>query len=84
MEIKKYSSFEAIEKELEILKLEKDIHYKKLVFDIQETKELLTLSGLISGFLGSYKTVLTNSCAIILNVAIPKIIKWFKKKKRGN
>lgn len=84
MEIKKYSSFEAIEKELEILKLEKDIHYKKLVFDIQETKELLTLSGLISGFLGSYKTVLTNSCAIILNVVIPKIIKWFKKKKRGN
>lgn len=84
MEIKKYTSFEVIDRELEVLKLEKELQYEKLVFNLQEAKELVTVGGLISGFLGSYKTILTYSCNLILNVAIPRIIKWFKKKKRGD
>ena len=43
MEIKKYTSFEAIDRELEVLKLEKELQYEKLVFSLQEAKELVTL-----------------------------------------
>ena len=42
METKKYSSYAQIERELEILKIEKEINYQKLVFSIQKTKENLT------------------------------------------
>ena len=39
MEIKKYSSFDEIEIELKILKLEKEISFQKLIWNIQKIKE---------------------------------------------
>ncbi|HEU0125365.1 MAG TPA: DUF6327 family protein, partial [Flavobacterium sp.] len=39
MEKKKYSSYAEIDKDLEILKLEKDINYQKLKLSFQKTKE---------------------------------------------
>jgi hypothetical protein len=55
METKRYSSYAAIESDLEILKLEKEISYQKLVLSIQRTKEQITPQNIVSGFLEPYK-----------------------------
>jgi hypothetical protein len=81
---KKYASYDQIELELQILKLEKEINYQKLVFSIQKTKESITPQNLLNGFLGSYKSSLSASYGSILNIAIPYIIKWYQNKKRGD
>ena len=81
---KKYASYDQIELELQILKLEKEINYQKLVFSIQKTKESITPQNLLNGFLGSYKSSLSSSYGSILNIAIPYIIKWYQNKKRGD
>ena len=39
METKKYTSYAEIEHDLEILKLEKEIHYKKMQLSFEKTKE---------------------------------------------
>lgn len=83
MEIKKYSSYAQIENELEILKLEKELNYQKLVSSVQKTKDSLTLQNMVGGFLGSYKSVLSNSYVTILKTVLPYIISWIINKKRG-
>jgi hypothetical protein len=84
METKKYSSYAQIEKDLEILKLEKEIEYQKLVLSFQKTKESFTPQGIVSNFLNSYKTIFSNSYMDIINIALPYLIKWILKKKRDN
>jgi hypothetical protein len=84
MEIKKFSSFEAIDKELEILKLERELNYEKLVLSIYMTKDKLKPKALFSELLGSYKSILSSSFSLLLSAAIPYIINWFKNKKRGD
>ena len=39
MEKKKYSSYAEIERDLEILKVEKEIYYQKMLLSIDKTKE---------------------------------------------
>ena len=55
MEIKKYSSFDEIEIELKILKLEKEISFQKLIWNIQKIKEDLSLQSIIMQVIKSYK-----------------------------
>jgi len=50
METKKYSSYASIDHDLEILKLEKEISYQKLVLSIQKTKDTKTPENIVSGF----------------------------------
>lgn len=38
----KYTSFGAIDREMEILKVEKEIHYQKLMQSLQDTKDSIT------------------------------------------
>ena len=84
MELKKFSSFEAIDKELEILKLERELNYEKLVLSIYKTKDNLKPKALFLELLGSYKSILSSSFSLLLSAAIPYIINWFKNKKRGD
>jgi hypothetical protein len=84
METKKYSSYAQIECELEILRLEKEINLKKIILNVEKTKESLLPKNIIKGFLGDYKSILSNSTGMILNIAIPLIINWFTKRKRGD
>jgi hypothetical protein len=83
MKTKKYSSYEQIELELQILKLEKELSYEKMVWNVQKINESLTVSNLVGEFVGSCKSVLSNSYGTILRATIPIIIKLLKKK-RGN
>lgn len=85
METKKYSSFKEIEFELEILKLEKELSFQKMLWSGQKIKESFSLPSLVNGFLGSYKSILSNSYNTILQTVIPLVIKILSNiKKRGD
>lgn len=81
---KKYSSYAEIDRDLEILKLEKEINYQKLVLSFQNTKECITPQNIVNGLFSSYKEYFLNSYPKILQSILPFIIKWLFDKKRGN
>ncbi len=84
METKKYSSYAQIENDLAILKLEKEIEYQKLVLSFQKVKEGFTPQGIVSNFLGSYKSIISNSYMDIIKMGLPYLIQWILKKKRDD
>lgn len=83
MERKKYSSYAEIERDLEILKLEKEINYQKLVLSFQKTKEGITPQNIVNGFVSSYTGYVKKSFPEILQSILPFVINWFINKKRG-
>lgn len=84
MENKKYSSYAEIEQDLEILKLQKEIYYKKMLLSIDKTKESILPSKSVS-FVGNlYQKVFTGTYGTLLKIAIPYIINWFINRKRGD
>lgn len=84
MERKKYSSYAEIERDLEILKLEKEINYQKLVLSFQKTKESITPQNIVNGFVSSYTEYFSNSYLKIIQSILPYVIDWFMNKKRGD
>lgn len=84
MEPKKYSSYAEIELELEILKLERELNLQKIILDVEKTKESLLPKNIIKSFLGDYKSILSDYSGTILNIAIPLLINWLTKRKRGD
>ena len=84
MEKKRYSSYAEIELDLEILKVEKELNLKRIVLNVEKTKESLLPKNLLKSFLGDYKTILSGYSGTILNIAIPLIVNWITKRKRGN
>ena len=84
METKKYSSYAAIDRDLEILKLEKEISYQKLVLSIQKTKDEITPENIVSSFLEPYKIEIPNSVRTIIKTVLPYVISYFMNRKRGN
>lgn len=88
MQKKKYASYAEIDRDLEILKIEKEIEYHKLIMHIQDTRESFTPQNMIRGFLASlpafsWREVLQSSYGSILNMAVPFVMGWLSKKKRG-
>lgn len=82
MENKKYSSYAEIDLDLEILKLEKQISYQKIVLSIQKTKEAVTPENIINGFLAPYKESFPNPFRSILQTIVPYLISYFLGSKR--
>ena len=82
MEVKKYSSYAEIERDLEVLKLEKEISYQKLVLSIQITKDSITPQNIVNGFLEPYREVIPNPFRSILQTAIPYLISYFLARRR--
>ena len=82
MELKKYSSYDEIEKDLEILKLQKQINYHKLVLSVQQTAEVLTPRKVVSNVFNSYKEYFSENYFSIIKSIFPFIIGWFINKKR--
>lgn len=84
MQTKKYSSYAQIDNELEILKIEKEISYQKLVLSVQQTKESLSFLNISINVLDTVKSTLFSSYSSVLRFLIPIVIKWIKNKRRGN
>ncbi|OOV28640.1 hypothetical protein BXU11_01425 [Flavobacterium sp. LM5] len=83
MEAKKYASYAEIERDLEILKLQKEIHYQKVVLSFQKTRESFEPKNIINSYLGSFKETLSNNYVQLLQAAIPYILGWIINRKRG-
>jgi Family of unknown function (DUF6327) len=81
---KKYSSYDQINAELEILKLEKEIHLQHILLNLEKTKETFQLKNLLHEALDSCKSIISSSYSTILQIAIPYVINWLINKKRGN
>jgi hypothetical protein len=81
MEPKQYSSFEQIERDLQVLKLEREIHHQKILLHVEQTKENLTPRSLLSSLL--HFNIPSNLGSIIKFFA-PILIQWFFNKKRGS
>lgn len=79
-----YSSYEEIERELEILKIKKQLNLQKIILEVEKTKESISTINIVKSFLGDYKSIFSNYSGTILNIAIPLLINWFTKRKRGN
>jgi hypothetical protein len=84
MEPKKYSSYVEIEYDLEILKLEKQIHYQKMKLSFDKTKESIIPSQPLEGFYKIYKSLFSGTFGMILKILIPYVISWFINRKRGD
>jgi hypothetical protein len=82
MGTKKYSSYAQIDRELEILKIEKEISYQKFFLGYYKMRESLSPQHLLNNFLGSFRTIFTGSLGSILNLVIPYGISWLINKKR--
>ena len=83
MENKKYSSYNQIEHDLEILKVEKEIHYKRMLLSIEKTKESILPSKTISfvntiyekSFFRKFRHNFKDCCSLYIQLV-------FKQKKR--
>ncbi|NHM02761.1 DUF6327 family protein [Flavobacterium difficile] len=84
MEPKKYSSYAEIERDLEILKLEKEISYQKMLLSIDKTKESIMPSKSASLIGNIYQKVFTGTYGTLLKMIIPYVFNWYLNKKRGN
>lgn len=51
MQTKRYSSYAEIEYDLKIIQLEREIHYQKIRFHLEGTKNNLKLGNLLEGYL---------------------------------
>lgn len=81
---KKYSSYDQINAELEILKLEREIHLQHIMLNVEKTKKSFQPKYLVHEALDSCKNSVSSSYAKILQLAIPYVIDWLINKKRGN
>lgn len=84
METKKYSSYKQIEEGLEILKLEREIHYKKTLISIDKTKEIILPSNSVSLIGKLYQNVFSGTYGTVFKIAIPYLINWYINRKRDD
>jgi hypothetical protein len=84
MEVKKYSSYAEIDYDLKILKMEREIHYQKILLSIDKTKEAFMPSKSVS-FVGDVlQKATTGPIGTILKIAVPYAINWYINRKRGD
>ena len=84
MEPKKYSSYAEIDHDLKILKVEREIHYQKIILTLDKTKESLMPSKSVS-FVGDVlQKATTGPIGTILKIAVPYAINWYINRKRGD
>ena len=84
METKKYSSYAEIEQELQILKMEREIKYQKIVLSIDKTKESILPFRKVNKILESVSNFSLGTYGTILKTLIPIAINWYVNRKRGD
>ncbi len=84
MDNKKYSSYAEIERDLEILKVEKEIYYQKTLLSIDKTKESILPSKSVTLINNVYQKVFSGTFGTLLKILIPYGINWYLNRKRGD
>lgn len=83
METKKYSSYAEIDRDLKILKVEREINYQKIILNVDKTKESVIPSKAVS-FVGEVlDKSTTGPIGTILKIAVPYAVNWYINRKRG-
>ena len=83
MEKKIYSSFEQIEADLEILDIEKQINYQKIVLGVNRTKQQFRPKGISKNVFDGFVEVFTGSYRDYYKIMLPLIFKWYLNRKRS-
>lgn len=80
MKNRSYTSFAEIDKDIQIAKLERDIHREKVFLQAERLKSNFSLSGIVKNTIGSNKNSSSSSSLImnVLSMAVPFIVKKFK------
>lgn len=78
MHPKTYSSYEEIDRDLEILKLQKEIAYEKLSLSVEKTLEGLTPGSMLQSVLDNVGTIATKY-DLLQKIVIPLLIRRFMK-----
>lgn len=80
MKNRSYTSFAQIEKDIQIAKLERDIHREKVFLQAERMKSNFSLSGILKNNVGTNNSSSSSSSIImnVLNMALPFILKKFK------
>jgi hypothetical protein len=81
---KKYSTYAEIDRELEILRLQRTIYYKKIFLSIEKTKDSVNPLRVTSKFLENFKSTFKANYGTLLKLLLPFVINWLLKRKRGN
>lgn len=81
MKPKIYTSFEQLDADIEILKVEREIHYQKIVLNVQQTKENLSTRNMLSGLL---HINIPRNIPKVLKYISPWLIQWLLHKKKGS
>jgi hypothetical protein len=84
MGAKKYSSYAEIDHDLKILKVEREIHYQKILLSIDKTKETFKPSKAVSLVGDIFKKATSGMLGTILKMVIPFAINWYINRKRGD
>lgn len=80
MSKKLYSSYSEIEHDLEVLRLEREIHYRKLVKGVERTGEQMKLGNLVEGYLGFSTQQPQSLTGKVIRLVAPLIVKFLRKK----
>ena len=84
METKKYSSYAQIELDLEILKIEREINYQKILLSVDKTKESIIPFRKINKILETVSNFSSGTYGTIIKTLIPILINWYVNRKRGD
>ncbi|MCG2610398.1 DUF6327 family protein [Flavobacterium sp. SM15] len=74
MNFKMYSSYEQVDRDLEILKLQRDIAYEKLSLSVEKTIENLTPGSMIQNVLGNVGSIV-NKYDLLQKIVIPLLLR---------
>lgn len=80
MPSKKYASYSEIDRDLEILRLERQIHLEKIKLGVEKTKENLKLGNLVEGYFDFSKEEKSSIIFRIVRMAVPSILQFVRGK----
>lgn len=81
MEKKVYSSYAEIERDLEILRLERALYLEKMKLSFDHTKQQLEPSNLLRSYFSFSGKFNFSTLASMAKIAFPIIVKFMKKRK---
>lgn len=83
MKNKIYTSFEEIDRELAILKIEKEISYQKIILSGQEIIDFFSPKTLSKHLITTVLSFFTGPSFPIVKFSLPFFFKWFSNRKRS-
>lgn len=82
MATKRYSSYAEIDRDLEILKIERKLHLEKVKYGLENAKENLKFGNLVQGYLGFSFENKSSIMFKVIQFITPYIFKFMRSKSK--